>query len=57
MAEKLFMGEPGLWAAAAKYPTLARKLDLVIRFYEKLHRRFDRAYFQELVANGAGAAG
>jgi hypothetical protein len=53
MAEKLFMGEPGLWTAAAKYPAIATKLNLLIGFYQKLNSQFDRAYFQSLVVIGA----
>jgi len=50
-ANALISGHRNLWDAVEKYPKLMKKVDLVVKVYAKLDRRYTRAYFKGLKTN------
>ncbi len=49
LAKMLFNGEAELWAIAAKFPKIQRKLNLTLAFYQKIDASFSEAFFRSLV--------
>lgn len=44
----LFAGKQGLWDMAKRYPRIQQKIDLTIKFYEKLDSSLNKEFFQKL---------
>lgn len=49
-AAMMFTGDPALWDIASRFPRIRAKLDLMLRFFQKLDPVFDEAYFRALRA-------
>jgi len=47
-AARLFRGDPTLWDKAERFPKIRSKLDLTIRFYQKIDSTLSEAYFRSL---------
>ena len=46
LAQNLFSPSPGFWDAVNRYPALAQKTRLLIRFYQRIDSRFTEEFFR-----------
>ncbi len=55
IAEALFMNAPDFWERVERFPALARKVTVAIRFYTTLHSSMREAYFRRLPSPVVGS--